>query len=142
MVQFRSLTRQCDALRPGCYSCRAAGLTCSYDLPAGLTPREAVKRNLRHLEAVNGNLRAVIEYMRACSEDECRAIVRRIRQAASVDEAVQELVDASLLLRDTTAAAAGPAGWGSEAGSPARDRRAGGTPSEPGEPPSSPDMPR
>jgi hypothetical protein len=75
--------------------------------------------------------------MRACSEDECRVIVRRIRLAASVDEAVQELVDASLLLRDTAVTA----GWGSEAGSLAQERAAGWTPSEPGETPS-PDVQR
>jgi hypothetical protein len=136
--RFRPLTRQCDALRPACNPCLTARLLCAYDLPAGLTPREAVKRNLAHLAVANENLRAVIEYMRACSEDECRAILKRIREAASADEAVQELVDASLLLRDSAAAA----GWGSESGSPAAERRAGGTPSGPGEPPSSPDVQR
>src|ERR1700744_4226552 len=50
--------RQCDALRPACNPCIAASMVCSYDLPAGLTPREAVKRNLRHLAAANENLRA------------------------------------------------------------------------------------
>jgi hypothetical protein len=74
--------------------------------------------------------------MRACSEDECVAIVRRIRRADSVDDAVQALVDASLLLRGATAA------WGSEAGSPAQSVKSGGTPNGPGEPPPSPEMQR
>jgi hypothetical protein len=123
------LSLQCDALRPACFSCRSASLVCVYDLPAGLTRREAIKQNLQHLSMADGNLRSVIEYMRECSEDECLAIMRRIRQADSVDDAVQALVDAST------------AGMrrGSEAGSPVQARMPDRTPSEAGEPPPLPE---
>jgi hypothetical protein len=131
------LSLQCDALRPACFSCRSASLICVYDLPAGLTRREAVKQDLRYLSVANGNLRSVIKYMRECSEDECLAIVRHIRQADSVDDAVQALVDASLLLPDTPTAGMRR---GSEAGSPVQARMLDGTSSEAGEPPSSPEM--
>jgi hypothetical protein len=131
------LSIQCDALRPACFSCRSASLICIYDLPAGLTRREAVKQNLRHLSMADGNLRSVIEYIRGCSENECVVIVRRIRQADSVGDAVQALVNASLLLPDTPTVGMRR---GSEAGSPVQARMPDRTPSEAEEPPSSPEM--
>lgn len=91
------LPPKCNAERPTCGNCAANSLTCEYTVPEGMTPREAEKKRIDEISMSRDNLRRVFELLRSSEESESAGILRRIRAAPTVDDAINMLLDASLL---------------------------------------------
>ncbi|KAK2014165.1 hypothetical protein LZ32DRAFT_674760 [Colletotrichum eremochloae] len=74
---------KCDGERPCCYACKASNVPCVYPVPEGLSQREAQKQKLSHVLMAHEKSQRVLELL---------------RHSEHLDEAIQSIVDASLLL--------------------------------------------
>lgn len=75
----------------------ANGIACEYAVPEGMTPREAEKKRIDEISMSRDNLRRVFELLRSSNEAESAGVLRKIRAAPTVDDAINMLLDASLL---------------------------------------------
>ncbi|KAJ9138468.1 Nitrogen assimilation transcription factor nira [Pleurostoma richardsiae] len=85
---------KCDSSRPSCVPCRSARLDCVYPVPEGMTQRAAQRQQLE----TAAHLRVVLDLLRSSSSRESLDITRRIREAPSLDAAVDLIKDAALLV--------------------------------------------
>ena len=71
-----------------------SNVECRYPVPEGMTPRESQKQQVEQAS----NLRTVLEMLRQRSDVESISILKSIREASTLDDAVGLIADANLLL--------------------------------------------
>ena len=71
---------------------------CIYTLPEGVNVWQANKKRAIDVENSNTNLRSVVELLRHSSEGDSALALKRIREAENVDDAIDTLTAANVLL--------------------------------------------
>ncbi|KAF6812580.1 nitrogen assimilation transcription factor nira, partial [Colletotrichum plurivorum] len=88
----------CNGVRPTCHSCAASKTPCVYPVPEGLSQREAQKQKFTHIERAHENSRRVLEMLRASRDGASHDILWQLQHSEQLDETIQAIADASLLL--------------------------------------------
>ncbi|WYZ39171.1 hypothetical protein EsH8_III_001085 [Colletotrichum jinshuiense] len=88
----------CDGVRPHCYACTTAKTACVYPVPEGLSQRQAQKQKLSHVSRAHESSRKVLELLRASRDSASTDILQQLQHSEHLDEAIQTIADASLLL--------------------------------------------
>jgi len=91
---------KCDGVRPCCYACKASNAPCAYPVPEGLSQREAQKQKLSHVSIAHEKSQRVLELLRANRDGTSQDILRELQHSKHLDEAIESIADASLLLPD------------------------------------------
>ncbi|KZL65364.1 C6 transcription factor [Colletotrichum tofieldiae] len=89
---------KCDGIRPCCYACTASSTPCVYPVPEGLSQRQAQKQKLSHVSRAHENSQRVLELLRASRDGASQDILKQLQHSEHLDEAIQSIADASLLL--------------------------------------------
>ncbi|TDZ44822.1 Nitrogen assimilation transcription factor nit-4 [Colletotrichum trifolii] len=89
---------KCDGVRPICYACSVAKTPCVYPVPEGLSQREAQKQKLSHVSKAHESSRRVLELLRASGDGSSQDILEQLQLSEHLDETIQSIADASLLL--------------------------------------------
>ena len=100
---------QCSAERPVCARCQRKELTCEYDVEEGEPTRySALKRKYDEVMDENERLRELFDYLSNRPESEAQEIWKRIRFSGDVQEVIQAVRDAEILLRTPSDSGHGP----------------------------------
>lgn len=67
-------------------------------MPEGLSQREAQKQKFTRVERAHENSRRVLEMLRASQDSASHDILQQLQRSEHLDEAIQTIADASLLL--------------------------------------------
>ncbi|KZL80738.1 c6 transcription factor [Colletotrichum incanum] len=89
---------KCDGVRPCCYVCTTSNTPCVYPVPEGLSQREAQKQKLSHVSRAHESSQRVLELLRASRDGASQDILKQLQHSEHLDEAIQSIADASLLL--------------------------------------------
>ncbi|WQF89368.1 Putative zn(2)Cys(6) fungal-type DNA-binding domain-containing protein [Colletotrichum destructivum] len=89
---------KCDGVRPSCYTCMTSNSPCVYLVPEGLSQRQAQKQKLDYVSRAHENSQRVLELLRASRDGASHDILKQLQHSEHLDEAVQSIADASLLL--------------------------------------------
>jgi hypothetical protein len=73
-------------------------LICKFDVPEGLTMKQAEKQKLESFAKTNLSYNSVFEVLRSGSDAESAEALRRIREATTIEDAAQSVAEAQLLL--------------------------------------------
>ncbi|KAF6810298.1 nitrogen assimilation transcription factor nira [Colletotrichum musicola] len=93
-----SQTDICNGVRPTCHACSVSKKPCVYPVPEGLSQREAQKQKFTRVERAHENSRRVLEMLRASRDGVSNDILQQLQHSEHLDEAIQAIADASLLL--------------------------------------------
>ncbi|KAK6224920.1 hypothetical protein QIS74_03247 [Colletotrichum tabaci] len=89
---------KCDGVRPSCYTCKTSNSPCVYPVPEGLSQRQAQKQKLNYVSRAHENSQRVLELLRASRDGASQDILKQLQHSEHLDEAIQSIADASLLL--------------------------------------------
>ncbi|OHE98232.1 hypothetical protein CORC01_06429 [Colletotrichum orchidophilum] len=89
---------KCDGARPTCHGCASSNTPCAYPLAEGISQREAQKRKLSSISAAHEKSQRVLELLRASHDDGADDILKQLQGSDDIEEAIQSIADASLLL--------------------------------------------
>ncbi|EQB49516.1 hypothetical protein CGLO_11141 [Colletotrichum gloeosporioides Cg-14] len=73
-------------------------MRCVFPVPEGLSQREAQKQQLTQMTGVHEKSRRVLELLSSSPYGASLDILQKLRQARNLDEAIEDIADASLLL--------------------------------------------
>ncbi|KAH7242954.1 hypothetical protein B0J15DRAFT_501652 [Fusarium solani] len=90
---------KCDDRRPKCTPCALSNQECRFPVDGVATQRDDLVRELQTTTRKHTHLRAVIEALRRAEGEQLKEILQRIRSAGSVDDLLDMVGDASLLLQ-------------------------------------------
>ncbi|KAK2031267.1 hypothetical protein LX32DRAFT_714640 [Colletotrichum zoysiae] len=91
---------KCDGVRPCCYACKASNAPCVYPVPEGLSQRQAQKQKLSHVSMAHEKSQRVLELLRTNRDGTSQDILKQLQHSERLDEAIESIADASLLLPD------------------------------------------
>ncbi|KAF2092972.1 hypothetical protein NA57DRAFT_61831 [Rhizodiscina lignyota] len=89
---------KCSGARPICQNCAKTHGQCVYQAESNETRNESLKRKASELENQVQQLDRVLSSLRSGSEQDIRAVLDRLQNAESMELAVSEISNASLLL--------------------------------------------
>ncbi|KAJ0166580.1 Nitrogen assimilation transcription factor nit-4, partial [Colletotrichum tanaceti] len=89
---------KCDGVRPSCHTCKTSNSPCVYPVPEGLSQRQAQKQKLNYVSRAHENSQRVLELLRASRDGASQDILKQLQHSEDLDEAIQSIADASLLL--------------------------------------------
>ncbi|KAL8386967.1 hypothetical protein RB595_010259 [Gaeumannomyces hyphopodioides] len=89
---------KCDGLRPMCAPCTSSGAACEYSVPEGLSQRDAERQRMNQVSKSHRDLRTILDLLRRGPEAEAAEILRQVKSAATLEDAVARIADATLLL--------------------------------------------
>lgn len=87
----RTLTFQCDAIRPSCSRCNGLELPCEYDVGKGVSRAERFKMQKERKSSIANNFSAIVDALRSSSDAEATTILARLRLGELVVELAQFL---------------------------------------------------
>ncbi|KAK5988254.1 Nitrogen assimilation transcription factor nit-4-like protein [Cladobotryum mycophilum] len=89
---------KCDGERPTCGACESRNKECHYSVPEGLSSRNEQRRRFHTVAESYENLRTAFGVLRRSDEEDIARIIRRIRESATTDEAIEMIANIGLLL--------------------------------------------
>ncbi|TKW59033.1 hypothetical protein CTA1_11613 [Colletotrichum tanaceti] len=81
-----------------CHTCKTSNSPCVYPVPEGLSQRQAQKQKLNYVSRAHENSQRVLELLRASRDGASQDILKQLQHSEDLDEAIQSIADASLLL--------------------------------------------
>ncbi|KAL8351361.1 hypothetical protein RB601_000602 [Gaeumannomyces tritici] len=89
---------KCDGLRPVCAPCTSLGAVCEYSVPEGLSQRDAERQRMNQVSKSHRDLLTILDLLRRGPDAEAAEILRQVKTAATLEDAVARIADATLLL--------------------------------------------
>ncbi|KAF4901009.1 Nitrogen assimilation transcription factor nirA, partial [Colletotrichum viniferum] len=89
---------KCDGIRPSCYTCSATKTQCVYPVPEGLSVREAQRQEFTTMSRAHESSRKVLEMLSVSQDGASHEILQQLKQSNHLDDTIQSIADASLLL--------------------------------------------
>lgn len=89
---------KCDGIRPVCAPCASSGAPCEYSVPEGLSQRDAERQRMNQVSKSHRDLLTILGLLRRGPDDEAAEILRQVKSAPTLEDAVARIADATLLL--------------------------------------------